>query len=98
MTTSNSQVTLTENEIAAVKMTLNYDDRENQHGDNYSNAGMDEMTAGLGWNKHQVAALMGSLEAKGIGFYCEEDDLFWLSPFGVDTIFDIIEAEQQQAA
>jgi hypothetical protein len=98
MTTSKTQVTLTENEIAAVKMTLNYDDRANQHADNYSNAGMDEMTAELGWNKHQVAALMGSLEAKGIGSYDEDDDLFWLTSFGVDTIFDIIDAEQQQAA
>ena len=98
MTHSATQVTLTENEIQAVKLTLNYDDRENQHADNYSNAGMDEMKADLGWNKHQVAALMGSLEAKGIGSYDKDDDLFWLSEFGVDTIFDIIDSEKTQAA
>ena len=30
---------LTANEITAMKMCLNYDDREAQHADNFSNAG-----------------------------------------------------------
>lgn len=97
----NTQITnslkLTENEILALKICLNYDNREGQLSDNFSNGDMDEFCAQLGWNKHQVSALMGSLEAKGMGFYDADDDLFWLSEHGVHTIFDIIEAEQAAA-
>jgi hypothetical protein len=98
MNTSNDQPSLTANEIRALKLILNYSDRVSQHSDNFSNAGMDELTSEMGWNKHQVAALMGSLESKGMGSYEKNDDLFWLTHHAINTIFDIIDAEALQAA
>jgi hypothetical protein len=83
---------LTANEIAALKVCINYDNRADQHSDNFSNA---EFKAELGWNDKQVAALIGSLEAKGMGYGDDNEGnghIFWLSDLGVDTIFDILEA------
>jgi len=93
-----SNVTLTDNEIRAIKLTLNYDNRDDQLCDNFSNAGMEEMMLEFGWSHHQVAGLMGSLEKKRMGFYDKDDELFWLTEKGVVTIFNIIEQEQSQAA
>ena len=90
-----SNVTLTENEIVALKACLNYDDRETQKIDNYSNAGAEEFRAELNWSNHQVAGLISSLEAKGMGDMDEQDDIFWLSDLGIDTIFDIIDSEKE---
>jgi hypothetical protein len=88
-------VTLTANELAALKVCLNYDTRAEQHSDNYSNGGHAEFKDALNWNDKQVAALIGSLEAKGLGYGDDNEGnghIFWLSDLGVDTIFDIIEA------
>jgi hypothetical protein len=88
--------TLTANEITALKLCLNYDSRAEQHCDNFSNGGQKEFKAALGWNDKQVAALIGSLIDKGMGYSDDEEgngNIFWLSDLGVDTIFDIIEAE-----
>jgi DNA-binding MarR family transcriptional regulator len=93
-----SNVTLTSNEITAMKATLNYNDRESQHSDNFSNAGVDELQGVLNWNKHQVAALIGSLEKKGMAWYDAEFDLLWLNPEGVDAIFDVIDNEPTTVA
>ena len=90
-----TNVTLTANEIEALKTCLNYDDREIQKSDNYSNGGAEEFRSVLNWNKHQVAGLISSLEAKGMGNMDEEDDIFWLTDLGIDTIFDIIESEKE---
>lgn len=85
---------LTANEITAMKACLNYSTRAEQLSDNYSNGGHAEFKAALGWNDNQVAALIGSLEAKGMG---DGDDnegnghIFWLSEKGVNAIFDLIE-------
>ena len=92
-----TNVTLTANEIVALKACLNYDNRESQLSDNYSNAGAAEFRAELKWNKNQVAALIGSLEDKGMGSMDGDDDIFWLSELGVNTIFDLIETEKQGA-
>lgn len=89
-------INLTANEIAALKVCLNYDNRADQHSDNYSNGGHSEFKAELGWNDKQVSALIGSLEAKGMGYGDDNEGnghIFWLSDLGIDTIFDIIEAE-----
>ena len=54
-----------------------------------------EFKDALNWNDKQVAALIGSLEAKGLGYGDDNEGnghIFWLSDLGVDTIFDIIEA------
>lgn len=88
---------LTQNEIIALKTCLNYKTREGQLCDNYSNGGQDEFKQVLGWNDKQVAALIGSLEEKKMGYGDDNQGnghIFWLSELGVNTIFDIIEAEK----
>jgi hypothetical protein len=99
---------LTENEIVAMKQCLNSSSREGQLGDNYSNGGTQEFmdalknTKGEGWNAQQVGGLMSSLEQKGMGFADEEGvngaavDIFWLTEKGVNAIFDVIDAEEDE--
>jgi hypothetical protein len=87
-------INLTDNEIIALKVCLNYDNRACQLSDNFSNGGQDEFKAALGWNDRQVSALIGSLESKGLGYGDDNEGnghIFWLSDLGVNTIFDIIE-------
>ena len=85
---------LTNNEIAFMKETLNYEDRENQLSDNYSNAGIGEGKELFKWNAQQMGGLVSSLEQKGMGHMDSDGyDVFWLSEKGVNTIFDIIEKE-----
>lgn len=91
---------LTQNEITALKICLNYDNREDQLSDNYSNGGAPEFKKALGWNDKQVAALISSLEQKGMGYGDENNGnghIFWLSEDGVETIFDVIQAEKVTA-
>lgn len=87
---------LTDNEIKALKVCLNYGNRESQLSDNFSNGGHDEFKTALGWNDHQVSALIGSLEKKGMGYGDDNDGnghIFWLTDLGVNTIFDILDKE-----
>ena len=91
---------LTQNEITAMKTCLNYDDRETQLCDNFSNGGADEFKAVLGWTDAQVRGLISSLEQKGMGNgdYADAEGsshTFWLSEKGVNAIFDVIEAEKE---
>lgn len=95
-----SKDSLTKNEIIALRTCLNYDDREAQLSDNFSNGGHKEFKKALGWDDKQVSALIGSLEAKGMG---DGDDnegnghIFWLSEKGVNAIFDVIDSENAKA-
>ncbi len=87
---------LTKNEISALKLCLNYHNRETQIADNYSNAGHPEFKKALDWNDNQVSALIGSLEKKGMGFGDDNNGnghIFWLTEEGINAIFDIIEKE-----
>lgn len=86
---------LTTNEIAAIKMCLNYNDRASQLSDNYSNGGQQEFMSGLKLNRHAAAQLCGSLENKGMGYNDNEGEyhIFWLSDAAVNLIFDLIEKE-----
>lgn len=85
-------LTLTNNEKAFLKLTLNYDDAEAQEGDNYSNAGMQEATTLMG-SKHAGAGLIGSLTAKGVGSMDDEgDDLFFIKDAMVRPVFTALEA------
>jgi len=89
---------LTANEVAALKICLNYDNRASQLSDNFSNGGQYEFMTGLKINRHAAAQLIGSLEAKGMGNGDDNDGnghIFWLSEKGVNAIFDIIDAEQK---
>lgn len=90
---------LTTAEATALKTCLNYDDRQTQLEDNYSNGGMNELMQALNWNQHQVAALTGSLEKKGYGVWDEEGaDIFWILEDGIHAIFDHMEAEASATA
>lgn len=84
---------LTANEVKGMNATLNYDNRESQLSDNYSNAGMEELMSELQWSKRQVVGLIGSLTKKGLVSYDKEDDILWLTEKGVNAIFDEIEKE-----
>jgi hypothetical protein len=87
------QANLTENEVTALRVCLNYDNRADQLADNFTNGGTEEFMAALNWNAQQVGGLMTSLTEKGLGYHDEEDDIFWLTEVGVNAIFDIIEGE-----
>lgn len=84
--------TLTSHEAAILEASLNYDNRQCQHEDNYSVCGLEEARDATGLNSHGVAGVLGSLEKKGLATYVEDDDLVWLSQKGVDAIFDVIES------
>ena len=84
--------TLTNNEIKALEACLNYDNRESQLSDNFSNGDVDELAYALDMNEQQVGGVMTSLTKKGLGSYDADDDIFWLTEDGVNAIFDVIEA------
>lgn len=95
---------LTNNELRALCSCLNYDEREAQLSDNYSNGGPTSFQGLLGWNEHQVDALIGSLEKKGMGKLDKREHegpdmnrdrnmwIFWLSDEAVNHIFDLLDA------
>jgi hypothetical protein len=89
---------LSANELAAIKICLNYGDRASQLSDNFSNGGQQEFMSALKINRHQAAQLIGSLEAKGLGWSDNEQEdhgnIFWLSPLAVNLLFDVIEARE----
>lgn len=96
-----TQIALTANEYAALESCLNYDTREGQLCDNYSNGGHDEFKAVLKWNNKQVSALIGSLEKKGMGWSDDNEgngNIFWLSEKAVNILFDIKEGKAELAA
>ena len=85
---------LTDLEIEAMKICLNYSDREDQLADNYSNGGHAEFMAELGLNRQAAAALCGSLEKKGLAENDENEGnghILWLTEEGVHAIFDYLE-------
>jgi len=85
--------TFTANEIAFLRMVINYTDRDNQRCDNCSNAGMAEAITLMG-GKHNGAGLLGSLTAKGIGeMHCDGYDVFEIYEDRIDTVYDALEQE-----
>lgn len=89
-------VQVTDNELAALASCLNYNNREDQHSDNFSNGGHLEFKKVLGWNDKQVSALIGSMERKDLGWGDDNKDtggdhIFWLEHKGVDIVFDAID-------
>lgn len=87
---------ITEREYAAMEICLNYNDRESQLSDNYSNGGIDEFMSELGLNRHQAAQLCGSLEEKGLGWNDDNEGnghILWLTYEGVNAIFDYRESK-----
>lgn len=99
---------LTENEIKAMKMCINYtESREAQRGDNHSDATPADIGIALGWNKQQVGGVLASLILKGMVFVDDRSTeadprvrsnpdfhiVYLTDELGVDTIFDIMEGE-----
>ena len=91
-------VNVTDAEFIALQTCLNYDTREAQLSDNYSNGGHDAFKKALGWNDQAVAALIGSLESKGLAYSDNEGvngnkfNTVWLTEKGVNVVFDLIDA------
>lgn len=85
--------TLTLMEAQLLELALNYNERETQLSDNYTNASVQDAHYIAG-GKHEGAGLIGSLVKKG--FVVEpdprdEDDGLWLTEAGVHAIFDHLE-------
>lgn len=84
---------LTEMEMAVIALVLNYDNREDQRSDNFSNADVAEVMKQTGWSRHQVAGVLSSLSEKRVAQVIPEDgNLIWLSENGIDVYFDNLEA------
>lgn len=62
----NTTIKLTDNEIRAIKTTLNYHNRECELNDNATFLDEKRIAEVLGWNKHQVAGLFSSMQKKGL--------------------------------
>lgn len=97
-------VNVTDAEFIALQTCLNYDTREAQLSDNYSNGGHDAFKKALGWNDQAVAALIGSLESKGLAYSDNEGvngnkfNTVWLTEKGVNVVFDLIDAGRKAEA
>jgi hypothetical protein len=65
---------LTQAELTALQTCLNYNDRESQLEDNFSNGGPTEFMEALGWNAQQVGGLIASLVSKGLGGLDDRSD------------------------
>lgn len=100
--------TLTQNEIAAMKLCINYtDDREVQRGDNHSDATPHTIAKEFGWNMQQVGGLLSSLEQKGMVWVDDRSGeadpvvrnnpkfhvVYLTDEIGIDAIFDVIDQE-----
>ena len=76
---------LTQNEIAALKVCLNYEDRATQLDDNFSNGGPVQIANALGWNMHQVGGLITNLEKKGVAWLDDRADDMATKGKGIGT-------------
>jgi len=81
--------TLTSLEAAVLGYCLNYDDRDNQLSDNYTNGDL-KIAQDICGGKHQAAGVIGSLCKKGLieDPASDEDSMIWLTVNGVNAIFD----------
>jgi len=85
---------ITKNEAAAMIVSLNYTNRDDQLSDNYSNASIETLMQTLGWSAQQVGGLATSLTDKGLAFVDDVDTgegILWLTEAGVNAVFDYVE-------
>jgi len=93
---------LTKNEIRIMKCCLNYQDRENQISDNYSNGDMQEFRAEFKGELSDkgIGGVISSLQKKNMAYMDNSDASFrgilWLTEDGVNALFDIIDAEKEE--
>src|SRR5690625_7662447 len=91
---------LTEIEATILRTCLNYNDRESQLDDNFSNGGIEEFEAALpDLNRNQIGAHMTNLIKRG---YITEPDpesrgIVWTSEDGVHAILAHLEPNRQRA-
>lgn len=85
---------LTNYEFIALNACLNYDDREAQLSDNFSNGGTKEIAKACGISQRAAGGVMSSLIQKGLAIYDDNEghgDILWLTEDGVNLIFDIFD-------
>ena len=85
---------LTNPQINAMLATLNYQDRDSQKADNYSNAGTDELAA-QGWTPSLITRTFIELTDLGLASYDDGSDQLSLTDLGIDTIFDYLDAQKE---
>jgi len=96
---------ITKNEWSVLTLALNYDDRESQLSDNFSNCDMDMMKA-MGWSEYKIGGVVSQLQQKELGHLEDKAETrmmaggcpiraknqrFHLSEAGVNYLFDIYE-------
>lgn len=85
--------TLTDLEAACLAACLNYDDREAQLSDNFSNGSFDTLPADLDISPQALGGVVASLIKKNlVAYFPEDDDIVWLTEAGVNAIFDYTES------
>jgi DNA-binding MarR family transcriptional regulator len=89
------QAGMTRAEFLVLCEIRNYDRREAQKDDNYSNCDFADAARVTGFNRHGVAALVGSLEKKGLAWVDEDEygDTIWFTDDGIDAVYNIMEAK-----
>lgn len=87
---------LTEMEMTLMQTALNYDDRDSQLSDNFSDADPADVMKRTGWSRHQVAGVLSSLAEKNVAHVMPEDaNCIYATVFGINTYFDNKEAQEQ---
>ncbi len=81
--------TLTTLEAELLSKCLNYDTREDQLNDNYTNADLSDAYNICG-GKHEAAGVIGSLIKKGLICDLDADDgsMIWPTEDGINAIFN----------
>lgn len=90
-------MTMTDNEIEVIEMSLNYADREGQLSDNYSNFDADTFARVMNTSRQAIGGIVSSLIQKGY-MYDDGDgphSMIWITDDGVNAIFDIIDAREK---
>lgn len=98
---------ITDNEAQMLRACLNYEDRESQLDDNYSNGEVKDAHQIMG-SKEAGSGLLGSLRAKDLildpathgtpkangqepSAWAADENIVWLTEKGVNALFDYIE-------
>jgi len=103
---NNQPASVTKKEWTVLTLALNYDDREDQLSDNFSNCDMEAMKA-MGWSEYRIGGIVSQLQQKGLGWLEDKEETamfsngcpiraknqrFHLTEKGVNFLFDIYES------
>jgi len=91
-------VRVTANERIALDIARNYDSREAQLSDNYSNLTGADLIANTGWSPQKAGGVIHSIIKKGLAWQDRTadvgKDIVWLTDKGVHVIFNILDTEK----